>query len=332
MEGPVGGATLAENNLEMVLASFAADVRQFVANLQRPRLPDTAWVNAARRRCQELVERVAELKQELTGCSQAVPEAITDLRETLAHTAAALRHRINREQFKRLQKALFRRYEDFLAQVRALKLWRPGLALRVRSLRLPSWTRSVFHAFMGLSGVLLYQFVLARETILWMLSGLLLTFIGLDVSRRFSARFNSLLVDKMFKGIVRPQERYRIPSASWYLLALFAVVLLIPRPAACAAVMILALADPIASLVGSRTGTIKLHNDKSLQGSLAFLLTGFVAAGAYLLLAGPLTWPMALAAAASMAAVGAFVELYSDALDDNFSVPVACALTALLFL
>jgi len=328
----VGGASLAENNLEMVLASFAADVRQFVANLQRPRLPDAAWVVAARRRCQELVERVAELKQELTACSQAVPEAITDLRETLAHTAAALRHRINREQFKRLQKALFRRYEDFLAQVRALKLWRPELALQVRSLRLPSWTRSVFHASIGLGGVLLYQFVLAREPILWIMTGLLLTFIGLDVSRRFSARFNSLMVDKMFKGIVRPQERYKIPSASWYLLALFVVVLLTPRPAACAAVMILALADPIASLVGSRMGTIKLHNDKTLQGSLAFLLTGFVAAGAYLLLAGPLTWGMALAAAAGMAAVGTFVELYSDALDDNFSVPVACALTALLFL
>jgi len=110
------------------------------------------------------------------------------------------------------------------------------------------------------------------------------------------------------------------------------VVLLTPHTAACAAVLILALADPVASLVGSRWGRTKLFKDKSLQGSLAFFATGFSAAAAYLLLAGPLAWPLALAAAAGMAAVGTLVELFSDSLDDNFTVPVACALTALLFL
>ncbi len=323
---------LARNNVERTLATFAAELRQFVANLQRPCLPDAAWVEAARNRCQELADKVAELRQQLADRREAMPQAISDLRETLTNTAAALSSRVNREQFKRLQGALFRRYEDFLAQVRALKLWRPEVARRVRSLRLPSWTRSAFHAFMGLTGVTLYQFFLDRTTVLWIMAALLLTFIGLDVARRFSSKFNDLMVDKMFKGIVRPQERYKIPSASWYLLALFVVTLLTPQPATIAAVLILALADPVASLVGSRIGTVKLHNDKSLQGSLAFLGTGFTAAAAYLILSGALLWPMALAAAASMAAVGAFVELYSDKLDDNFSVPVACALTALLFL
>ncbi|MBN2496229.1 MAG: hypothetical protein JXR96_16670 [Deltaproteobacteria bacterium] len=326
----MNAASLVESKLETSLSALALDLRQFVANLHRPQL-DAAWLGHARRRCQELAERVGRLRDQLAAHRQAVPQAFSEMRATLARFAGELGGRVSRGQLQQMRLALSRRYEDLLAQLRSLKMWRPELSRRIRSLRLPSWSRSAFHATMGAVGVLLYQFVLDRPTTLWIIAGLLSIFAGLDIARRFSSRFNDLLVDRLFGAIVRPQERYRIPSSTWYLLALAVVVLACPRPAACAAVLVLAFADPTASIVGSRWGRTRLANDKSLQGSLAFFSTGLLAAAAYLLLEGSLGWAQSMLAASSMAVVGTFVELFSDRLDDNFSVPVACALTGLLF-
>jgi dolichol kinase len=326
----MAAACATENRLEQMLAALAGDLRTFIANMQRLRSPDAAWLAAARRRSQELAERIHLLGGQLQARRQAVPGALAEMRSTLATLAGELGGRVNGERLQQLGAALSRRYEDLLVQLRQLGLWRREVARRIRSLRLPSWSRSAFHAAMGVTGVALYQFVLDRATTLWILAGLLGLFAGLDIARRFSPRFNDLMIDRLFGAIVRPQERYRIPSASWYLLALAVVVLVAPAPVACAAVLVLALADPAASLVGSRWGSTKLVGDKSLQGSLAFLAAGLLAAGGYLLAAGPWPAPQALLLAAAMAATGTLVELFSDRLDDNFSVPVACALCGLL--
>jgi dolichol kinase len=227
---------------------------------------------------------------------------------------------------------LSRRYEDLLAQVRSMRLFSPEMSEKLRSLRLPSWARSVFHLVCGLGGVALYQLVLPYEVAVGILLSLVGLFTFLEVSRRFSPAFNDFMVDRLFGPISRPQERYRVNSATFYLLALTLIVIFTPLQAACAGALVLAFGDPLASAIGSRWGRTKLVHDKSLQGSLAFFGSAFAVLVGYFLLSAPqLAWPQALSAAASLAAVGALVELFSDKLDDNFTVPVAVALMGMLW-
>lgn len=321
------------SSLEQALHHFALDLREFVANLQRPRPGDGAWVLAARRRCHELAERVAELRERLTAHRRHMPQVIAELGVNLQAYSAQLGERMSRARLAEMRATLARRYEDLLAQVRAARLWRPELAEKLRSLRLPSWARSLFHVGCGLGSVVIYQFLLGRQAVLGVLLGLVGVFGGLEVSRRFFPRFNDFMVDRLFGAISRPQERYKVNSATWYLLALLVIVLVTPLQAACAAALALGFGDPAASVIGSRFGRTKLVRDKSLEGSLAFLGAAFLAMGAYLLAFAPgLGVGGALAAAAATAGVGALVELFSENLDDNFSVPVASALTISVFL
>ncbi len=320
-----------EPSIDLV-QSLAADFRQLVASLQRPRLGDSAWVKGMQKRCKELSDRFGQLRDSLAARREARTGILNDVRGTLQDFALELAERYNHQRLKEVQAALVRRYEDFVVQMRKARVWSAGAVPRFRSLRLPKAARSVFHVSAGLVGVLLYQFVLTKTQAAVILLSLLSVFTVLEISRRFSHRFNDFMVYRVFGAISRPQERYKTNSASYYLLALTIITLLTPREAVCLAVLVLGFGDPMASFAGNRWGKYRLANDKSPLGSLAFFTTSFMAASAYLLLAAEgLPWHQCLLIAGCISLVGAFIELFSHKFDDNFTIPVACALTGLIW-
>jgi dolichol kinase len=323
--------SIAEPSIDMV-QSLAADFRSFVAGLQTQRFADNAWLKATQQRCQELSERFGQLRDNLTSRRRALSVTLNDMRISLQKYAAELTDKYSRQHLKEIQAELVRKYEDFVAQVRSARIFKADSRPRFRSLRLPKSTRSIFHACMGLIAVAMYQFVLTQQAALTILLSLLSVFTVLEISRRFSHKFNDFMVYKLFGAISRPQERYKTNSASYYLLALTIITFIAPREAVCMAVLALAFGDPLASMVGNRWGRTRLSNDKSLEGGLAFLAVSGLAIFVYLLLfAGGLSVLQRLLAAVCVAGVGAFVELFSHKFDDNFTVPVACALAALIW-
>ncbi len=315
-----------------IIQNLAADFRQFVANLGHPQLGDKAWTQGVQRRCHELSERFDQLRETLSSFRQTKESTFNDLRNTLASLAEELAEASSRRKMKEIQSRLVQKYEDFVAQMKTLHFWDTHVQPRFRSLRLPQAKRSIFHVCSGIVGVILYQFIFSRQAILTILFSMLAILLVLEVSRRFSPRFNDFLVYRFFGAIARPQERYQTNSASYYALALTIIVLLTPQEAACLAVLVLAFGDPSASVIGHRFGKIRLANDKSLEGSLGFFAAAWIVSSLYLLLVvATLPWYLSLAAAASVALVGAVIELYSNKLDDNFTVPIACALTGFLW-
>ncbi len=78
---------------------------------------------------------------------------------------------------------------------------------------------------MGLTGAILYYFVLTRIQALAILVAIFLVFGVLEITRRFSGRWNDYLVDKVFGAIARPSERYRVNSSTFYVMALIIIVL-----------------------------------------------------------------------------------------------------------
>ena len=99
------------------------------------------------------------------------------------------------------------------------------------------------------------------------------------------------------------------------------------------AVLILALADPAASITGRLWGKRKLHHNKSYVGTGSFFAVAWVTAIVFLTVAvKDLSTPHAVGAALIIATAGTIVEALSTRLDDNLTIPVVCALSAFLLL
>jgi phytol kinase len=94
-------------------------------------------------------------------------------------------------------------------------------------------------------------------------------------------------------------------------------------------VLVLALADPAAALVGQRFGRLRYRLagvTRSLEGSLGFAATAFGVTALALVASGRLGAPAALLCASAVAVVVAALEAASPPGLDNLAVPVGTLL------
>jgi dolichol kinase len=211
---------------------------------------------------------------------------------------------------------------------------RPEVRAADRTRRAANLTRSVFHVASGLSALALLRLLPGRGWVIAASAAIAASGWTMEIARRRSPAVNDRLM-RLFAPVAHPHERTRINSSTWYVTALLVLAVLAPLRAAELGVLVLAVADPAAGILGRRFGRTRLLGGRSLEGSLGFLLTGFVAAAAWLTFvhAAPLRSSIVIAAASAVA--GALAELFSMRLDDNFTIPVAvtaAAATAQLFL
>ncbi|NJE11030.1 diacylglycerol/polyprenol kinase family protein [Thermococcus sp. MAR1] len=141
------------------------------------------------------------------------------------------------------------------------------------------------------------------------------------------------VLEKQIDEITRSHERYRVAAHIYFAAAAFIVVYFFPEEIAIGAITIATVGDALAAIIGKSLGRHRFSNGKSLEGSLAYFLSGVV-------ILYPLVGPL-LAVLGSSA--GALVEFYGlppgkspeDQLDDNFSNQLAIAivlyLSSLLF-
>lgn len=126
-------------------------------------------------------------------------------------------------------------------------------------------------------------------------------------------------------GVGRPSR-----GAEYYPLAIFLVFLLVAdRPALyVSSVLVLAMADAFAALVGSRYGSIRYEveeESKSLEGSIAFLVIAFLSIHLPLLLMTELPRALCVLAALLVATLVTGFEAISLRGADNLFVPLAVA-------
>ena len=179
--------------------------------------------------------------------------------------------------------------------------------------------RRVFHATNGTLVVLALTVFGLEVPIAVVILGVLLAFaLILDALRLFDPKLNVLFF-QAFSPLASPREARKIASSTWYALSVFLVLLLFPKPYAMAGILVLAWADPAASVVGQRWGRIPFLAG-TVRGTTTFL---FVALCALLLF---VPWKMALATAV----VSALVEAAPTNLDDNLIVPITVAGVLLL--
>jgi dolichol kinase len=190
----------------------------------------------------------------------------------------------------------------------------PELApLVARTRGLQPWRR-LFHAGNGLILAFLPGRIgLTGGALVAVLAGLFGALLALDVARLRSSRLNALFF-AAFPALASPREAVGAASSTWYaggvllLYALFPVALVVP------ALLVLALADPAAAVVGRRWGRRRLGKG-TWVGTATFAATAFLILGAFF--ASPIALGIALLTAGA--------EAVPWRIDDNLTVPLAAA-------
>ena len=132
---------------------------------------------------------------------------------------------------------------------------------------------------------------------------------------RLRSRMANTVFFRWFSALASPREARKLASSTWFLLGALAVLLIAPGRWFAPAVLVLAVADPAASVVGRTWGRHRLGKG-SWEGTGAF----------YVVAVAVLTPFAGLQAALIAAAVVAALEVLPSGIDDNLTVPLATAL------
>ena len=179
---------------------------------------------------------------------------------------------------------------------------------------LQPWRRA-FHASCGLMIVSLVEYGgLDTGVILLLLGGGTLASLILDWVRLRIPDANFIFF-RWFAALASPREARRIASSTWFLMGVLATLLIAPAHLFAPAVLVLALADPAASVVGRLWGRHSLGKG-SWEGTTAFFLVACAVTFPFVGLPG------ALVAAGAVATF----EVLPTGVDDNLTVPVVTGL------
>ncbi len=135
---------------------------------------------------------------------------------------------------------------------------------------------------------------------------------------------------KYFRHILRPhetQDKLIFNGATWVLISATICVIVFPKLLTVVGFTILIISDISAALVGRRFGKHPIFVNKSLEGTLAFIISACIVILSFgIIYSAP--WTFFIAGFIS-AVVGGLAEAISPIIkvDDNLSIPVSVALT-----
>lgn len=230
-----------------------------------------------------------------------------------------------RREWRRYQRRLQASYGAIAARLERLEAPVPAL-------RITNYGRNLFHFGAALFTLSLIHVLLNPAQIPYVGLGFAAWCWISELARvRFPVVTRAYM--KLLGPIAHSHEHHKVNSATWYATALGILSVTAEPVAITAAVAVLGVADPMAGLVGRRFGRVRLLHGRTLEGSLAFVVSGVLAAALVLGVFYPGLGALTVVLAALAASVlGALAELVSVSLDDNLTIPLAAGLGAMLIL
>ncbi len=223
-----------------------------------------------------------------------------------------------RQEWQRYRRELVDGYHDLS---RRLDDW----DIHLPHLRPTNYSRNLVHVSLALWVPPLIAYGLDRTQMIALAVGFCCWAWPTEILRRVWPGYNRLLM-RVLGRFAHPHEWHRVNSATWYCTALAILALTATKPVCIIAVVVLAVADPAAAVIGRRWGRTRLLHGRSLEGSLAFLISGTVAAWLVLTSLYPQLDPVgALWVCAAASFPAAVAEAVSRRIDDNLTIPLAAA-------
>jgi dolichol kinase len=141
-----------------------------------------------------------------------------------------------------------------------------------------------------------------------------------DIARLRIPAFNRWAMQKL-SSVIRPGEADTLSGSPAYVLGVALTLYLFDPLVATAAILFLVFGDVFASIVGEAWGKTKFR-DKSLEGTAAFVVAGFIAGAAPHLFGAGLAPSILVAGVVTAAAVEILTPRW---LNDNLSIPLITA-------
>lgn len=304
---------LAEELYELIRTLDPATWRQELEDAARTRLL------AVRERARALRERLEHLEPATAD------EAAERFRQALAELVELADARLARLQSESVAewRQLFRRLQpEYAAIAHRLR----AAHVELPALRPTNARRTLLHIQSGLVVMVCVHYVMTPLQCVLTAAFFTVTGWSMEIARWRSPEANDRIM-AFWAPVAHGHEWHRVNSATWYCTALVILGLLAAPVTISIAAMVLALADPVAALVGRRFGRVKLVGNRTILGTLAFMVTGVIATFGLLAAFGPplgLTAMLMVAIAGGTAGAGA--ELFSQRVDDNLTIPLAVAL------
>jgi len=141
-----------------------------------------------------------------------------------------------------------------------------------------------------------------------------LTFVSLAIEMgRLKFKGMERIFLKIFGNLLRPNEMHQITGATWLFLGASLSVILFKYPIALLVLLLLTICDAGAAIVGRYFGRVRI-GEKTLEGSITFLLLGFIT----------VIWIPGLGLTEKIMGVliGTFLEGIKTPVNDNILVPL----------
>ncbi|MBW2981801.1 SEC59/DGK1/VTE5 family protein [Candidatus Woesearchaeota archaeon] len=179
----------------------------------------------------------------------------------------------------------------------------------------PETKRRIFHIVNGMIFVSLIYFNIITPLFL-----IILLIVG-GLGCLLSLKYNVPIINFLLKHFERPEDMKVFPGKGsfFYVLSVLLVLVLFDKDIAMASIIIMALGDSIAPLVGQYYGKIKhpLSDKKFLEGTLAGGIAAFLGA---LIFISPVE--AVFASIAAMIAEGINLKFSGISVNDNISMPL----------
>ena len=178
--------------------------------------------------------------------------------------------------------------------------------------------RKAFHLFLGVFIALFFYFGFIN----WLFM-LALVAIGFIVSH-FAKTKNLPIIDFLLEKFDRPQDIKKFPGkgALMLLLGILLAMLLFEKNIAIASIMILALGDSIAALLGPFGSIVHpLNKLKLVEGAIAGTVSGFVGAAVFVK-----PWIAFWGSFVAMGLEALDIEFFQTRIDDNLMIPVVAGI------
>lgn len=187
--------------------------------------------------------------------------------------------------------------------------------------------RRFFHMGAGVTIASLYWFTFTHQQAVHTLGLIACLLYVMEQVRISYPKFANKFLP-MTRFVMRAEEQLKESAMVPYVFAVLLTIITFPKPIALVAIYTLAIADPLSAIVGISFGKTKIVEHKSVEGSLAFLVSTFlISLGLFSLTLGgvgvvPITISLLLALLTS-----AF-EMIPLKLDDNLTIPLFTAMTS----
>lgn len=205
----------------------------------------------------------------------------------------------------------------------------PGAPADDLAARFPSATRNdlqlgrrLFHLLNGVAIATAYALLFTHEQVVHAFGAIACLVYIVDRVRIAYPEVVARHAPWVNRILLRAEEQVRESAMTPFAIAVLLTILAVPKLAALVAIYTLAIADPLAAIVGIRFGRRRVAPNRTLEGSLAFL-AATVAISAIVLRWGSDATPLqTTGAATAIGLIAVTWELVPLRIDDNLTIPI----------